>query len=94
MNISVVSDIHIDIWESLGKEKSILEKFSSKRGDILIIAGDIGEGRRYGKAIFQELFKIISSNFNEIIIVSGNHEHYQTGWNISEKLKENFCKKK
>lgn len=86
MNVKIISDIHLDVWDHFKKASYVLENFAAQRGDVLIIAGDLGEGHRYHKNLFQQFFEIISKNFFNVIMIPGNHEHYRSGWNVLEKL--------
>jgi Icc-related predicted phosphoesterase len=62
MNIRYMSDLHLEF----GFGTSIPE------GDILVLAGDIVDGKFRGL----DKLKLICSNFNHVLMVMGNHEHY------------------
>lgn len=71
MKIAIGSDLHI---ERPGGA-IVLEG----EGDVLILAGDIvpvaGLNERYGD-MFSELLESAEANFNHVLMVMGNHEHY------------------
>ena len=67
MNFQVVSDLHIDIWDSFSQ--------IPKLSDILILAGDIGNVND-GKNKLIELFDYVTRNWKLILYVLGNHEYW------------------
>lgn len=62
MKIQYVSDLHLDF----GKVKTI-----NKIADVLVIAGDISNGGAWLNHIER-----LTSEFDKVFIVLGNHEHY------------------
>lgn len=73
MKLHIASDLHIDTWLN---PYLIIEEFKRSSGDILILAGDLGEFRNFHKSYFQEFFNTISKNYNHVLLVAGNHEFY------------------
>ena len=67
LKIQYLSDLHIDVWKKVPYE-------IVKSGDILVLAGDIGNIRI---PIVQQFYKEISNKFNDIVLIYGNHEYYQ-----------------
>lgn len=65
MEIQFASDIHLDIRSFFQLEK---------RGDILILAGDIGQPF---KANYRKFLSSLDG-FKTILLVSGNHEYYSS----------------
>lgn len=66
MRIQYVSDIHLDIRSSFNLETL---------GDILILAGDIGQP---GKANYKEFLQELGA-YQHVFLISGNHEYYSSG---------------
>lgn len=78
MLIQIASDIHLDYRPSYKLEKL---------GDILILAGDIGQPF---KANYIEFLKSLSE-WKSVLLISGNHEYYSAGHTknqIDEKISE------
>lgn len=71
MRIQYMSDLHIECNEF----------FVQKEGDVLVLAGDIFNGRSVGR--FQEFMKrTLDLGFEAVLYVLGNHEGYF--WSIPE----------
>jgi predicted phosphodiesterase len=68
MKIHFWSDIHSEFL------KTDIEQFLDIKGDVLVLAGDIGDpsSERYKQFITR-----LSNNFNQIFLIAGNHEYYQ-----------------
>lgn len=98
MELNIISDLHLDIWEKEGYGEYILSFFEEedeerKDNRILIMSGDIGESRFFKTELFQRFFRIISKNFYKVIMIAGNHEYYfqifeETPNIIKDALKE------
>lgn len=72
--INFASDLHIS-------SEGISSKFFIKNpGKTLIIAGDIGPVRFWGSDTYQRFFEGCSKHWENVIIVAGNHEHYDSGF--------------
>lgn len=78
MNLHVCSDIHLDTWYLVYKEDYILDLFEHTKGDILILAGDLGEYINFKENYFIKFFDTISKNYNHVILLAGNHEFYNS----------------
>jgi len=77
MIVKFASDLHLEF----DTPKSV---FKEESGDILILAGDIVDGKLKGL----DTLKYISSNFNHVIMIMGNHEHYRGRFDLTyNKLK-------
>lgn len=64
MNIRYMSDLHMEFSF----------RTNIPNGDILILAGDITDGKLSGLSALRDLCE----KFNHVIMVMGNHEHYRT----------------
>lgn len=67
MKIQIYSDIHLEFYKSFPKIE--------KTADILILAGDIG---RINITCFKGFFDYVSSKWEKIFYVLGNHEYYHS----------------
>lgn len=86
--IQYFSDTHLEMLEEFDIVIPI-------KGDILILAGDIGQIRQ---PLTREFFTRMCKQFKDVIYVMGNHEYYQTGlksdvWTMDQidKETEKFC---
>lgn len=84
MNIKYLSDLHLEF-------NPPLELFNKLEGDVLILAGDILDGKLNGLSTLE----YICSKFNHVIMIMGNHEHYngrytQTYNNLKNNLPNNI----
>lgn len=64
-HITLISDLHLEFrrrYEDI------------ERGDILVIAGDVGTF----ESDYDEFIKLCSERFNYVILVAGNHEFYNS----------------
>ncbi|MCP3899177.1 MAG: phosphoesterase [Desulfobacteraceae bacterium] len=78
MKINYMSDLHLEMGFPSGFQVN---------GDILILAGDIIDGKLRGL----EILETICARFNHVIMVMGNHEHYKGRFDKTySKLKENL----
>jgi predicted phosphodiesterase len=68
MRIQYISDIHLEFLSRLLKEKRF-----SPCADILCLAGDIGYP---SKPIYTQFLKHVSSSYNKVFLITGNHEYY------------------
>ena len=77
MIVHIASDLHLEF-------KPPLNIFEDMGGDILILAGDIIDGKLTGLNILNH----IASKYNTVIMIMGNHEHYRGRFDNSyNKLK-------
>lgn len=85
MKIGLVSDLHIEFSNIILPKEDI---------DVLIMAGDICVVRDIHKDYCYEFFKNINDNFERVVMVMGNHEHYSGDISTSYLiLKEYFVDK-
>lgn len=83
MRFSVASDIHLEF----GK----IDIRNNDNADILILAGDILVAKDLGNgyAYAQKFFEQVSQEFDKVIYVMGNHEHYRFDFAKTEtRIKE------
>jgi predicted phosphohydrolase len=90
MEIQYISDIHIDLltFRQINNFKSIFRPIAP----ICILAGDIGSPHKNEWQYF-DFITFISSQFQKIFLIAGNHEHYtstieQTETKISDFIKD------
>ena len=92
MKIGYISDIHIDFYVKLNKER-LLQKFVNslhpQQYDILIIAGDIGHYNQQNIALLRYLKEFAP----HIIVTIGNHELYLVSDRMKRKYHRNSLKK-
>jgi predicted phosphodiesterase len=65
MRIQYVSDLHLEFRSKLPKLKPC--------GDVLVVAGDIGDP---GSGIYRLFIRTVCAQFAKVFIIAGNHEHY------------------
>lgn len=88
MKIDYISDIHLENWLSHPLhifDIGVVSRSELKeRGDVLVLAGDIVDMYTWNKRTIwvHEFFEYVSSLYENIILVAGNHEHY--GGNIND----------
>lgn len=68
MKIGVASDLHLDFAD-------MNPEFYAWRGDLLLLAGDLGE-EDYLRKHCAEFFDKVSKMATEVLVISGNHEYY------------------
>ena len=89
MNVKLYSDLHLEF----DKENA---QFHPGEGDVLILAGDICTAKDINKdnphgRIYRAFFDTCVKNYNKVLYIMGNHEHY--GYNFTytaKKLRENL----
>ena len=94
MKIQLVSDIHLEFGHSV--------RIENAGADVLILAGDIccarsfnGKERDIDNIDVYQFFDNITSIFDNVIYVMGNHEHYKHTFNDTEHvLKDAFSEYK
>ncbi len=77
MKIALLSDLHIDHYSS--QVNGLLQHFAETKietGDVCVLAGDIGDGRFPDQ--YRTLFIGLGQWFDNIIIVTGNHDYYKS----------------
>jgi DNA repair exonuclease SbcCD nuclease subunit len=78
MKIDILSDLHFDYhFKDYPSQKDIREKFDpvfgEERGDVLVVAGDIGHNNDQNRIILKMLQKYY---YKYIVCVLGNHDYY------------------
>ncbi len=84
MKFGLASDLHLDF-------SSINPEFYDWRGDVLLLAGDIGEEdflRKHG----YEFFDGASQMADHVLYIAGNHEFYKSELNTTENHLTDFLK--
>lgn len=94
MKVKVASDLHLEFCNDFNHIPNL------GNSDILILAGDIICARNLKKngtlkEIYLKFFDMCSKNFNEVLYVLGNHEHFSFNYEsthktIREYLPSNF----
>lgn len=93
MKIQLVSDIHLEFGHSV--------RIENAGADVLVLAGDVCCARSF-KTKTNELnivnydaykfFEEVSKNFNNVIYVLGNHEHYKANFHDTKTYLDDFLK--
>ncbi len=83
MKVKVLSDLHLEVCEKGGV-------IDPHEGDILILAGDILTAKHLSKngelnRIYSNFLNKCVKNFNHVLYVMGNHEHY--GYHLNSTYK-------
>lgn len=81
MKINLVSDLHLDIDDSLD---------GLDGGDVLLIAGDTCESHHIER--FQDFFEDVSEKFGKVYVIAGNHEPYGSVMYMSDLKLDSFFK--
>lgn len=71
MKIKIISDLHLEFLSPSQIEKLVRQIKSE--GDVLVLAGDVGNGKLKHYQLFLEE---MSKKFPKIFVVAGNHEYY------------------
>lgn len=79
MIIDILSDLHLDFYfRGLPEEETVkshlLRIFEKKKGDMLIVAGDIGHNNKQNIHILKHIKSIFGYKY--IVCVLGNHDYY------------------
>lgn len=77
MKIQYCSDLHLEFYENL-RMMNAKDPMLKAVGDVLVIAGDVGY--LVDKTIQNlRLWKWMSENYRQVLMVAGNHEFYNNG---------------
>jgi len=77
MKIQIVSDVHLEFKYEIDWSKYLIPA-----GDVLIVAGDICYLQNYfTNKQTQDFFTYLKQNWEEIILVPGNHDYYLMKYN-------------
>lgn len=71
MKLQIMSDLHIETFDSVPDVKMFIEPSA----DILILAGDIGRIHRYEQ--LKEFLLDLCPKFQAVLYILGNHEYYK-----------------
>lgn len=74
MKIEIISDIHLEFYTNKKIDFSHLIK-NTENADLLILAGDIGFPEN---KIYENFLDYVSKEYQNIILITGNHEYYST----------------
>ena len=88
MSIYYINDIHFDYYYESGHVHDFIKEILPNDficGGLLLIGGDIGHNNKQNKQLFEALF----TYFDEVAVVLGNHDWYNTrfGKTISSKFR-------
>lgn len=88
MKIHLISDIHLELATNGPKTIRLVKQrlqYQEVSNAVLVLAGDIGKptGKLY-RMFLQEM----SSIYAHVIIITGNHEYYQTGRFVKGSLRK------
>jgi Icc-related predicted phosphoesterase len=72
MKIQIASDLHFEFGDKEYK-LNIIKQLKKANPDVLVLAGDITSRKEIYNTLHQ-----FSDNFNSVVYVTGNHEHYGT----------------
>lgn len=81
MNVFVISDLHLDIWDDRNRNLIIqTEEFSKTEKNVFIILGDCVNGPTPRCDAHKVLYSLVYclSTYGKVIFVLGNHEFYNT----------------
>ncbi len=88
MKVDYLSDLHSDFWVNFNKGNSflkmqsfVIETIPEVPGEVLVLAGDLSH---YNEQTIQML-TIYKDYYNEVIIVTGNHDMYLVSKNQQDK---------
>lgn len=86
MKIQIISDLHIEFLTCLQTEKII--STIQPNGDVLVLAGDIGNPNHPSYIHFLEQ---INKKFSKIFLITGNHEYYGDDVQNCNKKIQDLC---
>lgn len=72
IKVAIISDLHLDQWETKGLRPSFLDYTNPDNADVLIIAGDLHS--TIDKT--RELAELFLQHYDKVLFTDGNHEHY------------------
>jgi hypothetical protein len=79
VKFDVVSDLHVDIWRG---ETLDWASLSNKDSEVLVIAGDTANNVQ----ITFDVINAAAQVYNHVIVVDGNHEHYNGTGTVEENM--------
>jgi predicted phosphodiesterase len=85
MLIKFISDLHLEFCDAQ-ERLNILEIIGC--GEVLVLAGDLGDPfEKY----YSDLFAYVSSNFEKVFCICGNHEYYNHKMDKTNKKFAQLC---
>jgi Icc-related predicted phosphoesterase len=80
MKLQIISDLHLEFGSTV--------RIDNAGADILCLAGDICLARDFYKnnersRKYRQFFDQVSKEFDTILYIMGNHEHYSGRWNLT-----------
>jgi len=82
MRVFAISDLHVDYPENLRWVEEL--SFFDYRDDLLILAGDISDL----VPLFRKTLKLMTSKFNRVAFIPGNHDLWVRRNRISDSIKK------
>lgn len=86
MKIQVLSDLHLEFL-SPSQVRRLVEKIVPV-GDVLVLAGDIGDGTA---PHYEEFLKEMANRFDKVFVVAGNHEYYGNEMETTQQKMGSVC---
>lgn len=71
MKLRLLSDIHLELFKD---PRKYIDQLINPRGDVLLLAGDIGNPT---SNIYKSFITEVAKYYNKVFIITGNHEYYQ-----------------
>lgn len=80
MKLQIISDLHLEFGSTV--------RIDNAGADILCLAGDICLARDFYKnnersRKYRKFFDQVSKEFDQVLYIMGNHEHYSGRWNLT-----------
>lgn len=88
MKIQVISDLHLEFL-SPSQVQQLTKKIGT-RGDVLVLAGDIGNGMA---SHYRNFLEKMSVQFEKVFVVAGNHEYYGNDIDTTNDKIRSICGK-
>lgn len=95
MKIRLLSDFHAEFFtENFGKvrkhlEETALPPMPDDKDTILVLAGDICTAER--KFLLTDMLEYFSERFLHVIYIPGNHEYYNSDFDVARETLRNLC---
>ena len=86
MKIQILSDLHLEFLSSFQIDR--LVENIKRCGDVLILAGDVGNGMASHYRYFLEK---MAAKFEKVFVVAGNHEYYGNDIEMTNQKIQSVC---
>lgn len=86
MKIQILSDLHLEFL-SPSQVQTVIDRIQPT-GDVLVLAGDIGNGR---EEHYQHFLVTMASRFPKVFVVAGNHEYYGNDMELTKQTIHSLC---